>query len=153
MISVAEAHKRLVAAFAPLESEQISVADASGRVLAQTVVARLSQPPADLSAMDGYAVRASDTADVPCDLRVVGSAPAGGAYSAVLQAGEAVRIFTGGPVPDGADAIVIQEDTKRSGDDSGISPLLQRGKVEPLRGRVLGVQCRGRTRFCPGQLG
>jgi molybdopterin molybdotransferase len=74
------------------------------------------QPPADLSAMDGYAVRAADVATVPAKLRVVGEAPAGGAYGATLNAGEAVRIFTGAPLPDGADAIVIQEDTERYGD-------------------------------------
>ena len=116
MITVAEAHERLVGAFSALEAESVSVADASGRVLAEPVVARLSQPPADLSAMDGYAVRTADAASVPADLRVVGTAPAGGAYAGTLQPGEAVRIFTGGPVPAGADAIVIQEDTRRSGD-------------------------------------
>ena len=66
--------------------------------------------------MDGYAVRAADVASVPCSLDVVGEAPAGGAYDGALSQGQAVRIFTGAPVPSGADAIVIQEDTERDGD-------------------------------------
>jgi molybdopterin molybdotransferase len=81
-------------------------------VLAAPVVARLDQPFADLSAMDGYAVRAADCATLPATLRVVGTAPAGGAYAGTLKAGEAVRIFTGGPLPAGADTIVIQENTR-----------------------------------------
>jgi len=128
MITVAEAHRRIVAAFAPLAPETVSVADASGRVLAQKVVARLSQPSVDLSAMDGYAVRTLDTAAVPRELRVVGSAPAGGAYAGAVQPGEAVRIFTGGPVPAGADAIVIQEDTARAGDVVTIKELPRAGR-------------------------
>ena len=78
--------------------------------------ARLTQPPADLSAMDGYAVRAEDVPAAPTTLTLVGQAPAGGSYDHALKPGEAVRIFTGGPLPMGADAIVIQEDTKADGD-------------------------------------
>lgn len=112
MLSVVQAHARVAAAFSALPAETLSLADAYGRVLAADVISRTTQPPADLSAMDGYAVRAADAATVPATLRIVGQAPAGGAYGGMLQAGEAVRIFTGGPLPAGADAIVIQEDTK-----------------------------------------
>ena len=77
--------------------------------------ARLTQPPADLSAMDGYAVRAEDVPAAPTTLTLVGEAPAGGSYDHALKPGEAVRIFTGGPLPMGADSIVIQEDTKADG--------------------------------------
>ncbi len=112
MLSIEEALERVKAAFGPLPAEQVSVAEALGRVLADDVEARVTQPPAAVSAMDGYAVRAADVAEPPVVLRTIGDAPAGGAYEGTVGPGEAVRIFTGGPVPDGADAIVIQEDTE-----------------------------------------
>src|SRR5262245_3809795 len=115
MLSVRDAHARVIAAFEPLPAETVSVAEAAGRVLAQPPQARLTQPPADLSAMDGYAVRAEDVPAVPATLKLVGQAPAGGSYDHALKPGETVRIFTGGPLPMGADAIVIQEDTKAEG--------------------------------------
>ena len=115
MLSVRDAHARIVAAFDALPAEMISVADAAGRVLAQPPRARLTQPPADLSAMDGYAVRAEDIPAAPTALKLVGEAPAGGSYDHALGRGETVRIFTGGPLPMGADSIVIQEDTKADG--------------------------------------
>ena len=116
MIPVEVALERILSTFAPLAAEQVSLAAALGRVLAADVTARLTQPPAAVSAMDGYAVRAADVAQVPARLRVVGMAPAGGAYGKALRAGEAVRIFTGAALPAGADAIVIQEDTSLEGD-------------------------------------
>ncbi len=112
MLSVDEALERILATLKPLPAEQVVVADGLGRVLAEDVAARRSQPPAAVSAMDGYAVRAADVATVPVTLKVIGQAPAGDAFSGTVGAGEAVRIFTGGPVPDGADTIVIQENTK-----------------------------------------
>jgi len=116
MLTVAEARTRIVQAFAPLPAEQVSLANALGRVLAEPVHARLTQPPFAVSAMDGYAVRAADVAKVPVTLKLVGYAPAGRAYASPIKAGEAVRIFTGAPLPDGADAIVIQENTQASDD-------------------------------------
>jgi len=116
MLTVAEARTRIVQAFAPLPAEQVSLANALGRVLAEPVHARLTQPPFAVSAMDGYAVRAADVAKVPVTLKLVGYAPAGSAYGSPIKAGEAVRIFTGAPLPDGADAIVIQENTQASDD-------------------------------------
>jgi molybdopterin molybdotransferase len=116
MLTVRDAHARVIAAFSPLPAETVSVADAAGRVLASAPKARLTQPPSDLSAMDGYAVRAEDVPAAPTTLRLVGQAPAGGSYDHALKPGETVRIFTGGPLPKGADAIVIQEDTKADGD-------------------------------------
>ncbi len=115
MLSVRDAHARVIAAFETLPAEMVSIADAAGRVLAAAATARLTQPPANLSAMDGYAVRAADAPSAPATLTLVGQAPAGGSYDQVLKAGETVRIFTGGPLPQGADAIVIQEDTKADG--------------------------------------
>jgi molybdopterin molybdotransferase len=116
MLTVRDAHARVIAAFEALPSETVSVADATGRVLAVAPAARLTQPPSDLSAMDGYALRAEDVPAAPTALTLVGQAPAGGSYDHALKPGETVRIFTGGPLPMGADAIVIQEDTKADGD-------------------------------------
>ena len=116
MLSVAEARSRIVAAFDPLGSEQIGLLDALGRVLAADVAARMTQPPAAVSAMDGYAVRADDVAKVPARLRVIGQAPAGGSFGGQVGAGQAVRIFTGGPLPAGTDTIIIQEDTASEGE-------------------------------------
>src|SRR5689334_19323907 len=115
LLSVRDAHARVIAAFDRLPAETVSVADAAGRVLATPAKARLTQPPADLSAMDGYAVRAEDVPAAPTTLTLVGEAPAGGSYDQALKPGETVRIFTGGPLPMGADSIVIQEDTKADG--------------------------------------
>jgi len=117
LLSVRDAHRRVIAAFSTLPAETVSVAQAAGRVLAAAPQARLTQPPADLSAMDGYAVRAEDIPAVPTTLRMVGRSPAGGSYDKALKPGETVRIFTGAPLPMGADAIVIQEDTRAQGDD------------------------------------
>ncbi|HSM94656.1 MAG TPA: gephyrin-like molybdotransferase Glp [Rhizomicrobium sp.] len=116
MISVAEAEARIVAALHPTNADSVSIADAAGRVLAADAIAKYDQPPAPVSAMDGYAVRAPDAASVPVTLRVIGSAPAGHPFSGAVSAGEAVRIFTGGVVPQGADSIVIQENAEASGD-------------------------------------
>jgi molybdopterin molybdotransferase len=116
MIPVEEALERLLAPLQPVGAEQVAVTAALGRVLAENVAARRTQPPFDASAMDGYAVRAADVATVPSRLRVVGAVPAGQSFAGRVGPGEAVRIFTGAPVPAGADAIVIQEDTEREGD-------------------------------------
>jgi molybdopterin molybdotransferase len=116
MISVEEARRRLLAPLVPLGAEQVAVSEAAGRVLAEDVEARRTQPPWDVSAMDGYAVRAGDATSVPARLKVVGSVPAGQAYAGMVGRGEAVRIFTGAPMPKGADAVVIQENTERAGD-------------------------------------
>ena len=116
MISVDEALTRILSVFAPLPPETVAVNESLGRVLAADVTARVTQPPAAVSAMDGYAVRAEDVAAVPARLAVVGEVPAGGRYAQALRPREAVRIFTGAPLPDGADTIVIQEDTERTGE-------------------------------------
>ncbi len=116
MLSVAEARARILAAFSPLGGEQIALENALGRVLAEPVTARVTQPPAAVSAMDGYAVRAADVAAVPARLRVTQSIAAGQAPGAVLRPGEAARIFTGSVLPDGADTVVIQENCDRDGD-------------------------------------
>lgn len=128
MISVEEALGRILTAFAPLAPEQVSIAHALGRALAEDVRARVTQPPVAVSAMDGYAVRAADVEKAPTTLRVVGTAPAGAAYEGTVKPGEAVRIFTGGPVPAGADAIIIQEDTLAEGDKVTIQEAARVGR-------------------------
>ncbi|MBO43979.1 MAG: molybdopterin molybdenumtransferase MoeA [Rhodospirillaceae bacterium] len=116
MLSVEEARERIISAMNLLPASEIGISEAFGRVLAADVTARRSQPPHAISAMDGYAVKAADIATLPIILKVVGYAPAGAAYNGTLQSGEAVRIFTGAPVPDGADTVIIQEDTDLDGD-------------------------------------
>jgi molybdopterin molybdotransferase len=116
MIPVAEARQRILADLAVMPAEQVGLNEALGRVLAEDIAARRTQPPLAVSAMDGYAVRAADVANVPASLRIIGAAPAGSPFEGSVAPGTAVRIFTGAPVPLGADAIVIQEDTERDGD-------------------------------------
>ena len=115
MISVQEARQRILSAFQTLPPVLVPLSEALSRVLAEDVVARVTQPPVAMSAMDGYAVRAADVAQVPVTLRQIGAAPAGGAFEGAVGPGECVRIFTGGPMPRGADAVVIQEDTTADG--------------------------------------
>src|SRR6185295_10576760 len=115
MLSVAEASQKVVANLKPMASEQIPLVSALGRVLASNVKAKRTQPPLDVSAMDGYAVKASDVAKLPAKLKVVGSIAAGQVFAGAIKSGEAARIFTGAPVPRGADAVVIQENTKGNG--------------------------------------
>ena len=97
-------------------SETVALAQARGRTLAADLAARRTQPPADVSAMDGYALRAADLADIPATLAVVGMSSAGHRFEGAVGTGEAVRIFTGAPVPAGADTVLIQENTRREGD-------------------------------------
>jgi molybdopterin molybdotransferase len=109
MQSVEAARARILAALSATPPETVALAEAAGRVLARPVAARLTQPPAAVSAMDGYALRAADAA-LGARLRVVGEAPAGHPFAGQIGPGEAVRIFTGAFIPEGADSILLQED-------------------------------------------
>jgi molybdopterin molybdotransferase len=113
MISVSEARARILGGLAPTAAEIIPLMEGSGRVTAAPVIARHSHPPADVSAMDGYAVRSAD-AGAGARLTLIGAAPAGHPFSGRLGPGEAVRLFTGSVVPDGADSILIQENATLS---------------------------------------
>ena len=115
MIPVSEAVARVRAAFAPTAAEHVGLAEAAGRVLAADQAARRTQPPVAVSAMDGWAVRAFDVATVPTSLAVVGQSAAGHGFAGAVGPGQAVRIFTGAPVPRGADAIILQEDATADG--------------------------------------
>lgn len=112
LLTLAEAQGRLLAMAVPLPVERVPVAEALGRYLAEPLVARRTQPPADLSAMDGYALRA---ADPPGSWRVIGESACGHPFSGTVGPGEAVRIATGALVPVGADMVLIQEDAARDG--------------------------------------
>ena len=113
LLTVDDARDRMLAEIGTLPSETIPLAQSIGRVLAEDVVAVRDQPPFAASAMDGWAMRAADT---PGSLRIVGESAAGHGFEGVVGAGEAVRIFTGAALPDGCDAMVIQEDATRDGD-------------------------------------
>lgn len=115
LVPVEEALRRLLADTEPLSAETVALADAFDRVLAAPLAALRTQPPFDASAMDGYAVKAADVAATPTKLKVIGNAPAGRAFQGTLGTGESVRIFTGAPLPAGADTIVIQENARDLG--------------------------------------
>jgi molybdopterin molybdotransferase len=100
----------------PLGNEPVPLEFAQGRVLSAPVAARVSAPPTDVSAMDGYAVRDGDVGTLPARLTIVGESFPSRGYEKPLGEAECVRIFTGAPVPDGADRIVIQENVRREGD-------------------------------------
>ena len=116
LLSVADAQALVLKDAQPLAAENVPLAQAHGRVLAADLAALRTQPPAAVSAMDGYAVRAEDVATAPARLRLIGEVAAGHPFDHPVGAGEAARIFTGGVVPAGADTIVIQEHTAREGD-------------------------------------
>ncbi|MEM8956710.1 MAG: gephyrin-like molybdotransferase Glp [Pseudomonadota bacterium] len=130
MISVAEALDHLFALVAPLGGEPAGLQDAAGRVLAEDAIARRDQPPFAASAMDGYAVRSAE-AQPGARLTVIGEAAAGHGFDGAVGPGEAVRIFTGAPLPEGTDRVVIQEDVARDGnavilsDDVGMEPFVR----------------------------
>src|SRR5690349_20194796 len=122
MLSVDEAQAAILTACPTLEAIRLPLLDSHGYALAETVVSQVSLPPFDNSAMDGYAVCAGDTEGASPDngirLRVLGDLPAGKAPQFTVEPGTAVRIMTGAPLPPGADAVVMVEDTQTDGDDA-----------------------------------
>jgi molybdopterin molybdotransferase len=131
LLPVDEAVARLLAGVAPLPAEDVRLAKAHGRVLAADLPARLTQPPFSASAMDGYAVRATE-AKAGARLKVAGMSRAGERFTGALRPGEAVRIFTGAPVPEGADAVLIQENARREGDTvEVIEPVAAGRNIRP----------------------
>jgi molybdopterin molybdotransferase len=131
LLPVAEAQARLLALATPLPIEAVPLVEAVGRWTAEDVLARRDQPSQDLSAMDGYAIR---YADRPGPWTVVGESAAGAALDRALAAHEAARIFTGAPVPEGADCVLVQEEAVRDGDQlamTGEGPRTIGGNVRP----------------------
>jgi len=113
LLPVVEAQERLLRNAVPItESQSLPLSEASGRVLGADLAARLTQPPFNASAMDGYALRQADLASPDARLKVIGVSAAGHAFEGKVGAGEAVRIFTGAPVPEGADSVLLQEDAR-----------------------------------------
>ena len=127
MIPLSEARAHVLGALAPLAPVVVPIAEALGCVLAVDIESREAIPPFANTAMDGFAVRAADTAgadDTPAVLTVVATLRAGQAPSATVGAGEAIRIMTGAPMPDGADAVVMVERT-RGGPDATVVEVLE----------------------------
>jgi molybdopterin molybdotransferase len=128
MITVNEARLRITNNLDTMPSEQVNLNNALGRVLGEDLSARRTQPPLSVSAMDGYAVNSSDITKAPINLKVIGSVPAGTRFSGAVTKGTTVRIFTGAPVPEGADAIVIQENTERLDDSVIVKEIVKSGR-------------------------
>jgi molybdopterin molybdotransferase len=125
---VADALAAILGGAEPLPEEMVALDAAYHRMLARDVAARRTQPPQAMSAMDGYAVRATDAADLSVRLKVIGEVAAGRPFERKVGAGEAVRIFTGGVIPEGADAVIIQEDTAVDGDHITITEVAVSGR-------------------------
>ncbi len=147
-LSVEQALARIMDGAGPLQTETVPIAQAHGRVLAAALSAQHTQPPFNASAMDGYAVRAADVSNVPARLRVIGESAAGRGFHSRIESGQAVRIFTGAPVPEGADAIVIQENTTRDGD----VVIVGKGELDPGYIRTRGFDfTEGKALIEPGR--
>src|ERR1044072_7860895 len=128
LLSVADALARVIEGVEPLPVEHVPLAEAEGRVLAEDLAARRTQPPQDVSAMDGYAVRGADVASAPVTLTLVGEVAAGRPFTGRIEPGERARIFTGGVLPAGTDTVVIQENTSREGDAIVVEHPAPRGR-------------------------
>jgi molybdopterin molybdotransferase len=128
LMPVAEALRRVLDGATPLTAEAATLLNAHGRVLAADLAAKRTQPPDDVSAMDGYAARADDVATVPAKLKVIGEVAAGHPFDGRVGPGQAARIFTGGVLPPGADTIVIQENTTRDGDTVVVTTPSAKGR-------------------------
>ena len=148
MLTVEEALEQILARASVLEAESVDVTSALGRILAEPIVSGREIPPWANSSMDGYAVRAADTRGGPAQLRVVGRIAAGSLPSRTVGAGEAVRIFTGAPLPDGADAVVPQEDVEVEGDRVRVPGRVAAGAYVRPRGEDVR---RGDRVLSPGQ--
>src|ERR1700675_2035963 len=143
LMAVAEALQRVLADARPLPGEDVALDDALGRVLTKDVTALRTQPPAAISAMDGYAVRAGDVAQASAKLKVTGEVAAGHPFDGKVGPGEAARIFTGGIKPAGSDTVVIQELTSRVEDTVTIQKPTAKGRnvraegIDFAQGQVL----------------
>jgi molybdopterin molybdotransferase len=128
LMPVADALSAILAGAGPLAEEMVALDQAFHRVLARDIAARRTQPPQAMSAMDGYAVRAADAARAQARLKLIGEVAAGRPFERAVGPGEAVRIFTGGVIPDGADAVVIQEDTVADGNGITVTEAAIKGR-------------------------
>ncbi len=142
LLPVDEALARILNSAEPCSVEEVSLAEAGGRIVASDITAQLLQPPFDCSAMDGYALIAPDAITYPLEFTVVGESAAGNRFNGMLRKGEAIRIFTGAPMPENADTIVIQEHTKR--DESRLTVMEGLNKGRHIR--------RAGLDFAPGKV-
>jgi molybdopterin molybdotransferase len=128
MLAVDEALKSVLLGIKQLDYEQISIDQSLGRVLAIDLISRLTQPPSAVSAMDGYAVSVNDLATIPVTLKQIGESAAGKSFNGKILAGQTVRIFTGASIPEGANTIIMQEDTEKSAGGIIIKEAAPEGK-------------------------
>ena len=134
LVPVEEALARILHGAKLLPAETIKLKDGLGRVLTADAVAKREQPPFDASAMDGYAVRHADVAHTPVVLKLAGTSAAGHGYRRVVKPGQAIRILTGAPMPEGADTVVIQEHTRRAGEQVEVLETPTPGRNIRVRG-------------------
>lgn len=134
LLPVDEALRLLLADKMPSGHENVALHQAGNRVLATSIFASFNQPPFDASAMDGYAIRFADAEQLPVTLKVIGESAAGKGFEGTLKSGEAVRIFTGAPLPAGADTVVIQENTKQENDQVTLLEDVEKGRHIRLSG-------------------
>jgi molybdopterin molybdotransferase len=143
LMPVAEALSRVLADASPLQAEKVLLNDALGCVLVEDVAALRTQPPAAVSAMDGYAVRGVDVAQAPVTLKLTGEVAAGHPFEGKVSVGQAARIFTGGIMPEGSDTVVIQELAMRDSDTVTIQKPTAKGRnvraqgIDFAKGQVL----------------
>ncbi len=144
MLSVEQAQAELLALCAPLAAEMVSINACHGRILAQDVEALHTHPPFAASAMDGYAVHSSDVTALPTLLKLVGESVAGKRFEGVARTGEAVRIFTGAPLPADCDCVIVQEDVARNGDSISVQGKpqqpdqhIRRAGLDVARGQLM----------------
>lgn len=140
MISVEAARGKILDSLTPVGTETVALSQALGRVTAVDLTARRTQPPRDMSAMDGYAVRAADVASVPVALKVVAEVPAGHAFDGAVPPGSCVRIFTGAPLPADCDTVIIQEDT--DADEAAGTVTVREGAAKGTYVRPAGLDFR-----------
>lgn len=133
MLKVEDALAKILKPLHVLDSETVSLDDAVLRVLAEDIISKRTHPPSDVSAMDGYAIRAEDAQEAPARLKVIGESAAGKPFQGELKPGQAVRIFTGAHLPSGSDSIVMQENTERPSAEDVIiiEPAIFKRHVRP----------------------
>ena len=151
MIPVSEAIQRITKLLSPTGKEIIPLSDACGRVLAEDISARISQPPFDVSSMDGYAVRHEDLKTIPHTLRLIGSVPAGSNFDGELNQNETVQVFTGSKIPRGADTVVIQENANVTTTSTDVTILTPSKKGQFIRKTGLDFE-RGQVGLKAGQI-
>ena len=135
LMPVAEALTQILGRVQRLGAESVIIRQAAGRTLNGPLVSALTNPPFDASSMDGYGLRAADIAKLPASLKLIGESAAGWPFAGTVGHGQAVRIFTGAPVPDGADTVVIQEETRAEGSRVTVLEATPKGANIRLRGQ------------------